>query len=85
METPSTKPAGPVPEELIERYHKAIDQFHEARENLETTMAGIDHRHTEHVHHAAEGVQAAEREVEDLRPDRAGASLAKTRRNGPGS
>ena len=66
MDTSSTKPAGPLPEELMDQYHKAIDHFHEARKNLEATMAGIDHRHNERVSHAAEGVQAAEREVEEI-------------------
>ena len=83
METPSTKPAGPLPDELMQQYHKAVDRFHEARENLEATMAGIDHRHNERVHHAAEGVQAAEREVEEV-SDRIGQELRSQQPKGIG-
>ena len=66
METTSNKPAGPVRDELMDQLHKANDHFHQARENLEAQMKGVEYRHQERVNNAAEGIRAAEREVEEI-------------------
>ena len=65
MPTRPTKPAGPVPEELMNQLHEANDHFHRAREHLEAQMEGSEFRHQERVDNAAEKVRSAEREVED--------------------
>ena len=65
MESSPRKPAAPVPDELMDRFHKANERFHEARENMEAQMRGIDHRHQERVNAATDAVLAAEREVEE--------------------
>ena len=66
MESNPAKPPGPVPDELVEQLHTAIDHFHKARENLEEQMKDTDQQHQERVSAAADGVQAAEREVEEI-------------------
>jgi len=66
METPSTKPAGPVPREMMDMLHKANDHFRQARENLETQMKGLEDRHQERVNSATDGVRAAEQEFEEI-------------------
>src|SRR5579859_5911339 len=66
METNSDKSPGPVPDELVEQLHTAIDHFHKARENLEEQMKDTDQQHQERVNAAADGVRAAEREVEEI-------------------
>ena len=58
--------SGPLPDELMDQFHKANDRFHEARMNLEAQMAGIDHRHNQRVEQAADAVHAAELEVEEI-------------------
>lgn len=65
MQITSPKPATPVPDELMDRFHKANEHFHEARQNLEAQMRGIDHRHQQRVNAATDAVLAAEREVEE--------------------
>jgi predicted NodU family carbamoyl transferase len=62
----SPKPAGPLPDELMEQLHRANHHFHEARKNLEAQMEGTEYRHQDRVDAAAEGVRAAEREVEEV-------------------
>jgi len=66
MENPSTKPAGPVPNELMDQLHQANDHFHKARENLEAQMKAVENNHQERVNIAAENVRAAEVEVEEI-------------------
>jgi len=66
MESDATQPAKPVPEKLIEELHKANEHFHDARKHLETQMEDTDFSHQVRVDAAAEGVRAAEKEVEAI-------------------
>lgn len=69
-----TRPAGPVPNDLMDQLHKANDHFHQAREQLEAQMNGVEFRHQERVNSASEAVRVAEREVEEV-SDRIGQEL----------
>ncbi len=68
------KTAGPVPDDLMDKLHKANDRFHQAREQLEAQMNGVEFRHQERVNNASEAVRVAEREVEEV-SDRIGQEL----------
>jgi exonuclease VII large subunit len=55
----------PVPDSLMKKLHEANARFHEARNRLEQTMAGNEHRHQERVNHAETDFRQAERDVEE--------------------
>ena len=64
MQDDQTKPAGPVPEPLMDQLHKAHDRFHRARQSLEAELVDIGERRRARVDAAADSLRAAEREVE---------------------
>ena len=55
-----------VPDELMDRLHRATDRFHESREHLEAALAGSEFRHQDRVNAAGEELREAEREIERI-------------------
>ena len=60
----STNTPAPVPEELMDQLHKANDNFRDARKNLESELNGT--RQEGRVRAAADGLRAAEAQVEEV-------------------
>jgi len=55
-----------VPDELMDRLHRANERFHVSRQDLERWMDSWEFRHQERVDAAEEQFRQAEREVEDV-------------------
>jgi hypothetical protein len=71
METQPT-PTGPdvdrliVPDDLLEKLHKANERFRLAKEEMERVMDDAEMRHDERVEGRIDEMRAAEKEVEDV-------------------
>jgi hypothetical protein len=55
-----------VPDEMLDRLHRATEHFHVSREQLETVLAGSEFRHQERVDAATAELRQAEREIEQV-------------------
>jgi hypothetical protein len=64
MDSDSTKTPSSVPDELMDQLHKANDTFREARRCLESELNGT--RQQDRIKTAADGLRAAERDVEEI-------------------
>ncbi len=62
----TTRPTTQVPQELVDQFHQANEEFHEAKQALERVMDGSDYRHEERMEAAMEGMRKAERTVEEV-------------------
>jgi polyhydroxyalkanoate synthesis regulator phasin len=59
-------PARQVPDDLLEKLHKATDHFHDSKEGLENALDKPEYEHQHRVDTAGEELRKAEGELEDV-------------------
>ena len=55
-----------VPEDLLRKYHQAVDHLHGAKVELAKAQESSEYQHQQYVNDQMEVVRRAEKEVEDL-------------------
>ena len=55
-----------VPEALMRQLHRATEQFHQCRRDLEKAMESSEYRHQERIDAAEARLREAERAVEEI-------------------
>jgi hypothetical protein len=60
------QPTAQVPEILLQELHRATEQFHQCKIDLEKAMEGSEYRHQERIDDAEACLREAEHAVEEV-------------------